>query len=380
MNNRPPPRFSPGKIQRSRRAALVIAAITLTLIVVAMMSMMRTTRVDVIEPVLERKPIDQKVDDNTRSAAILPNHVKSITEVLRSILFFGDSLTAGAYYSASPSSSTNKGGRLTFTTRDWPAIVAQSLNAKLLTLMNNVSQGESNMATSHRMITVTHKGYPGKDSKALATKLRAFLRRANNDKHHSSGNESSEVTSAFSLVVILSGTNDIVGLKNNLTEAVDHIRGMHQDVNDINCKSTHVTPFQSAGASLPTRRRPSCGSVALLTPPMNFSTPLDWYPDPFTRAFCAGKPPHVHDILHKRHRELNRNLVTSLSPHLPVFDWSGAEGIAAAHAAGVSPIEGFGGQGEVRQYWSDCLHPNRAGYDRFGLVLAEWIWEMATKE
>jgi hypothetical protein len=304
------------------------------------------------------------------SEAAGSERVRAVTALLRSILFFGDSLTSGAYYAFG-------GGRLVFTMRDWSVVVAQALNEKVSKLMKD--EGDAPTAAHH--IKVTHRGYPGKDSKALAKKLRGLLRQANPNEYRGNGTYASignEPPPTFSLVVILSGTNDIVGLRNSLPDAVEQVRGMMLDVSNINCgvASGRLYGNNGGGSHHPSMR---CGSAALLTPPMNFSAPLEWYADPLPRAFCAGKPPHVHMMLHQRQLDFNKRMLTSLPASCAMFDWTGPEGIAAAEAAGVpATMHGYGGRDEVRSFWSDCLHPNGAGYDRFGRMVAEWLWDVAT--
>jgi hypothetical protein len=357
------------------RGGLLVTSIAMGISLLLLIAVYTTSSSDA------RVSTHHMVDNDNPSAVTLPNHqqymgnmeigatktaleaagsgrVRAVTALLRSILFYGDSLTSGASYAFG-------GGRLAFTTRDWSVVVAQALNEKLSKLIKE----EGDAPTAAHRVEVTHRGYPGKDSKALAKKLRGLLRQANPKEYRGNGTYASirnEPPPAFSLVVILSGTNDVVGLRNSLPDAVEQVRGMMQDVSNINCgvASGRLNRNDGEGNHHPSMR---CGSVALLTPPMNFSVPLEWYADPLPRAFCAGKPPHVHTMLHERQLDFNKRLLKSLPACCAMFDWTGPEGRAAAEAAGVpAMMHGYGGRDEVRSFWSDCLHPNGAGYERLG--------------
>jgi hypothetical protein len=78
-------------------------------------------------------------------------------------------------------------------------------------------------------IRVTHLGFPGKDSRALAKKLRKELERQTRTSQ----------LPRYSLVLIMSGTNDVVGLSNSLDGALESIQQMHSDVQAINCRASH---------------------------------------------------------------------------------------------------------------------------------------------
>lgn len=272
--------------------------------------------------------------------ATTPTRVDPRLALLRSVLIFGDSLTAGAYYSTLRDSRT----LLKFTTTDWSRVVEASLRSRLAAL------GPDAAASVH----VEHKGYPGKDSAALAKKLRQLLRRAN-----PRGTTTEPPTPAYSLLVIMSGTNDVVGLRNNLSTSNEHIMDMHRAVREINCRQG---PSSSS----------ACGSIALQMPPMNFSVPPEWYPDAVPRAYCATKSstPHVQELIQHRHRTLNEYIANAFPQcHM---NWS--------NPLGGQPIvtHGVGGMEEVRRYWSDCIHPNAEGYERFGTILADWLWRFGT--
>lgn len=276
-------------------------------------------------------------------------HRGSTFDLLRSVLIFGDSLTAGAYYSA-------HGGHLKFETHNWAKVVENILNMKI------EAWGKAHRINGNHPLPaakVTRIGFPGKDSKALSKKLRKVLQRRWNAAQRTSSDK--RHLPEYSLVLIMSGTNDVVGLGNDLAMAMGYVKEMHRDVRTMNCGRAAAADHQ-----LVEDRRAQCGSVALLIPPLNFSVPSYWYHDELPRAYCSGKAlvPAVTHALHSRQRQLNREIEAAF-PSCCV-DMVNA---SIAYAASPPILHGLGGVQEVQQFWSDCLHPNAQGYDRFGRVV-----------
>ena len=285
-------------------------------------------------------------------------------QLLRNVLLFGDSLTAGAYYRESPT------GRLILTAHSWAPRVQEALRHRLcarvvgpvasthkpphgVRVQMERASGLRNAPWAATMATclatapihVSSKGYPGKASKALHEKLVKMTARKVAD---------------YSLVVIMSGTNDIVGLRGDLMEAARHVEQMHRFAHGAACSGEQPPPVTEDQLSA---SQTVCGTIALLPLPFNYSLPPAWYGQRTPRGYC-GKQPHA---VTARRLRLDALMRASAVVGRCAMDWHGA-GMAHSLEAG------------DRALWSDCLHPNALGYDRLGAIVASHLWRVAAGE
>ena len=308
------------KVGTVRSTSIVAAASCCVLLCLTLMHLRSWSTAEVMQsqrpPALLPSPASKPKTSETPDNALA---------LLRNVFLFGDSLTAGAYY------AERAGGGLKLTSHNWAPAAEAWLRRQYCKSRSSRHYSSFDECVAQIPIHVSAKGFPGKASKALLDKL---------GRAQATGK-----LSHFSLIVIMSGTNDIVGLRGELRDAVRYVESLHRIAADAACRDK------------PGR----CGTVALLPPPFNYSLPSSWYRQKTPRAYCGKSSKAVT----RRGSDLKKLLLDSSSVGHCFMSWDGATDLVHDAIHGNSSL------------WSDCLHPNDHGYEAFGRTVAAHLWEVA---
>ena len=241
------------------------------------------------------------------------------------IVLLGDSLTAGSFYEET---GTPPNVKFRFTRRPWAGAMRRELQ--------RLSPGLN--------VTVDTQGFPGKNTAQITG--HAFGR----------GGKAAAAVSSANVVIAMAGTNDIIGSNAAMDEALT-----------VEAAGTAAAAILRRIGALHARlaKRGIC-SIALPPPPLHFDVDAAGY------SGSTKVRPYCHKRKLDRSLRLLRNslvqqmaieakgVVTTPSrvPCVMELDWGT-----------VNPVTSEG----LKRLWSDCLHPNAAGYRNVGVAAARYL-------
>jgi lysophospholipase L1-like esterase len=240
------------------------------------------------------------------------------------IVILGDSLVAGGYWS-------ERDGALKLSYAPWDAAFRDAFHRRAQ---------QRDLRCVGPNLTVTAFGYPGR-------RIRGVL-----DMIVASGSKAAKyaamrtAVSAADIVVILLGTNDVLAANTvAMRDEMNRLVTLHERVRALS-DDRAVT-------------------IAVTPPPLHMSLP----PSAFGQQLLARPICHsqMNDVVQRERQKLLELLNHSVL----------ARCRSDAIATGLQTTSGAGSlAAELEQFWSDCVHPNPAGFAVMGARLGESVADM----